>query len=171
MADHGAQFRSFIEQNNFPRKDVYEALGMSKQNFYQLFKSKVFTPETIAKIERVLKRKWEEIEKVNVDESMPPIMARTSSMVKNQDYKEKYIALLEEKIRTLQEQYDERLTVIERALAEARTNQQVMYAFQLAFQETALPLLAGQKKGILKEYGERTVVNLEKFQREGISVS
>lgn len=89
------------------------------------------------------------------------------------EYRDKYILLLEklnqEKDREIKEIH-EKFTAFERMLTEAKRNQEVIYAFQMAFQETVLPLLIGQRKNILKEYGERTVAYLEKYQREGIEV-
>lgn len=64
----GAIFHAFVESKDLVKKDLATELGMSKQNLFQLFKSKDFEPETIIKIENRFKKKWEAIKKeVNID--------------------------------------------------------------------------------------------------------
>lgn len=60
-----------------------------------------------------------------------------------------------------------RLTEVEKGLSQAASNQLSMYAFQMAFQETVFDLLKAQQSK-KKEFGEKVLSFLEKFQTEGV---
>lgn len=67
MSHHGEKFRAFVEGRGMNKTKLAGDLGMTKQNLYQLFKSKVLQPETIKKIERHMKVTWADIDTVNID--------------------------------------------------------------------------------------------------------
>lgn len=70
MENHGSIFKEFVESKKLVKSRLAKDLGMSKQNLYQLFDSKEFKPETIQNIEKVLKVKWGNIDKVNIDSKL-----------------------------------------------------------------------------------------------------
>lgn len=64
----GAIFKAFVELKKLNKTKLATDLGMSKQNLYQLFESKSLQPETIEKIERKFRLKWDKIKQlVNID--------------------------------------------------------------------------------------------------------
>lgn len=86
----------------------------------------------------------------------------------DQDYKDKYITLLESRVKEL-EGISPRLTAIETAISEVKRSQQIMYSAQLAYHDTTLPLLS-KGKDILQDYGKRVRAYLVKFHKGGIEI-
>lgn len=73
----GAIFKQYIESKGLNKTELAADLLMSKQNLYQLFKSKELQPETIVKIERKFRVKWEKIKQsVNIDVSRNTVSVR-----------------------------------------------------------------------------------------------
>lgn len=66
MGKDGLYFRAFVESKNMNKLQLSRDLGMSQPNLYGLFKSKSFEPDTIKKIEKVLKVKWEDVLKADI---------------------------------------------------------------------------------------------------------
>jgi hypothetical protein len=67
----GTILKAYIENQKKPKLHVAKALGMSKQNLYQLFDSNNFNEETIKNIESVFKAKWGAIKaSVNIDSNI-----------------------------------------------------------------------------------------------------
>jgi hypothetical protein len=98
-----------------------------------------------------------------------------------EDYKDKYIEALETIVKKQEAllietkaslaKVSSRLVEVEKGLDGARENQRVMYALQMAFQDTTLPILGalGHRKDIEREVGKKVVAYLEKSEKEGIS--
>lgn len=64
----GAILKAYIKDRKLNRTKLAADLGMSKQNLYQLFKTRAFEADTINTIERKFRLKWEKIkETVNID--------------------------------------------------------------------------------------------------------
>lgn len=64
----GIVLKTFVDQKRLNKTRLATALGMSKQNLYQLFESKEFKPETIKSIENHFKTKWDKVKgQVNID--------------------------------------------------------------------------------------------------------
>lgn len=64
----GAILKAFIKEKKLNRTKLAKDFGMSKQNLYQLFKTKTFEADTLNTIEGKFRVKWEKIkEQVNID--------------------------------------------------------------------------------------------------------
>lgn len=80
----GEILKKYIEDNNIVVSRLAAALGMSRQNFYQLYKSIEFEKDTIDKLESGLKSSFKDIRKtVNVP--------RETDNIVNDDDEETYI--------------------------------------------------------------------------------
>lgn len=67
MSTDGLKFKTYVDQQRLNKQKLADEIGTSKQNLFQLFKSKVLQPETRSKIEKALKVKWSTIDSVNID--------------------------------------------------------------------------------------------------------
>lgn len=187
--DDGPKLRAYIDKAGLNKTRLAADLGMTPQNLYQLFKSKTFTSETIKNVEKALKAKWKDIDSINIDVASRQQSGQASIVQEQEthygDLKDRYIALLEKQVRdqesmlakqeSMLDKQDSmliKITVIEKALSEAKRDQQVMYAFQNAFRDVALTELSKltHRKNIMREFGEKTISYLEKYQKEGIEV-
>lgn len=70
MQKEGTILRSYAEKNNIGTLELAKKLNISKQGLYQLYKSKAFAPDTIARIEKALQLKWGEV-KGNIEGNVP----------------------------------------------------------------------------------------------------
>lgn len=67
MATDGQKLKAYVDQRGLNKTKLAEAMGMTKQNLYQLFKSVEFAKSTIENIEKGVHDKWANIQKVNID--------------------------------------------------------------------------------------------------------
>jgi predicted transcriptional regulator len=64
----GKYFRTYIEQQGINKTQFAEDHSLSRTGLYNLFKTKKFSPDTIAWIEKIFKIKWEDVKRgVNID--------------------------------------------------------------------------------------------------------
>lgn len=111
----GSIFKAFIESRGLNKTKLAKDLGMSKQNLYQLFESKVLQPETIDKIERKFRLKWEKIKQsVNID--VPRDTTKPQEPQKNG--KEDYLS--GKNLENFSEAHRQLATAIAHALPESR---------------------------------------------------
>lgn len=88
----------------------------------------------------------------------------------DQDYKDKYIALLEQRIKYL-EMTSERFTVIEKVLSEVRVDMGIMAAMQKGYQEywaEHYPPKGVKSAEVLKNIHSKALSSLQKIEKEGI---
>jgi hypothetical protein len=108
----GAKLKTYLDQKRVNKTALAKALGMSKQNLYQLFASRQLEAATKNKIERELKVKWENIDGVNIDlkagqpvqEAQPEpdhLTKLADAAYLGQKNVERMIAMLEEKEKAL----------------------------------------------------------------------
>lgn len=70
MRADGHIFEAFVNEKKMNKTQLASDLGMSKQNLYQLFKSKEFKADTINNIEKITGIKWDKIKLVNIDNNV-----------------------------------------------------------------------------------------------------
>lgn len=113
MEQDGKYFRAFVEERKMNKLKLAADMGMSQPNLYGLFKSKKFEPETIEKIETTLNVKWQDVLNTNLSTN---ISRETKESILNEDYRDKYIALLEKLLEgneTLVKTLDQRFAEIQ----------------------------------------------------------
>jgi hypothetical protein len=96
MNADGPKFKAYVDQQRLSKVKLADALGMTKQNLFSLFKSKEFQKETKQKIEKALNITWDMVNRVNID----PVDIIAGPTINNpdpmsQDYREKFYQLLE----------------------------------------------------------------------------
>lgn len=67
----GKAFLAFVNKQRLNKTKLAANLGMSKQNLYQLFRSKEFQEDTIKNIEKATGEKWSQIKTVNIVVNVP----------------------------------------------------------------------------------------------------
>lgn len=88
----GIILKAFVDRKRLNKTKLATALGMSKQNLYQLFESKEFKPETVRSLENHFKTKWTRVKsEVNID--VPRETKREKPPEITQD---RYLKLLED---------------------------------------------------------------------------
>lgn len=96
----GSILEAYLNSKRINKQEFAKRLKMSKQNLYQLFKSKEMQPETKASLEAVIGLKWQEIEQAGKDlVNIAVNNARKGSFQANgtPDYRDEIISLLKEK--------------------------------------------------------------------------
>lgn len=123
----GEQLQLFIENQTLPKVKIAEALGMSRQNLFQMFKSQILAPETKKKFEDYFKTTIFTKESFNPQGSFnrqTRIKPLEEGLISN-DYVQALkaqIALLEKVNNGL----EKRLNVLESNLNEVLSNQKVI---------------------------------------------
>jgi plasmid maintenance system antidote protein VapI len=89
MSD-GAILKAHLEKQGINKTKFAASLGMSKQNLYQLFESKVFKPDTVTLLEKKFRVRWEKLVKegVNIDlqeQSIEVKREKKNGSIENQD--------------------------------------------------------------------------------------
>lgn len=103
MHNDGFLFRKYVESHKLNKTQLAKKLGMSKQNIYQLFKSRKFEPDTIAGIEKIIGVKWKDIKDVNIVVNIEGEEKQTNGAVVNEPEVPYGRAYLEESVRNLSE--------------------------------------------------------------------
>lgn len=103
MHTDGFYFRHYVDAKKLNKTDLAKKLGMSKQNIYQLFRSRVFEKATIDNIEKVTGAKWKDIKNVNIVVKVDGEEKQTNGAVVNEPEVPYGRAYLEESVRNLSE--------------------------------------------------------------------
>lgn len=138
----GQQLQLFIDNQTIPKVRIAEALGMSRQNLFQMFKSQFLAPETKKKFEDYFKTTIFTKENFNTQGSF-----KKQTQIKQVSYNDK-----DAKIESLQyENIQLRLERIEANLKESLSNQSVMMRQVAVAMHLAAERYAGNDKKKLQE--------------------
>jgi predicted transcriptional regulator len=180
--DYSTEIRALLRR--YTQQEVANMLGVSLrsvQNYVAEESPKKPSKEVSRKIHEVHKELFENEHTGHLKKALETKVEEPKSIYikriplnKEQDYKDKYIALLEERLQE-QGQIIDRLKTVEQHLSEAKRNQEIMYALQVGFQEYSIEYFAKQGRSkvevVQQRIGEIAASVLRKTQQEGMSLT